>query len=304
MSDTPYDQTIRSLVRGAYDIQDLRVRTGNRLMANFRSKLGIEPDEQADDENEELLDQLERDYEQITDGVASITARRSFDYEGIISSYVELRMVDHFVKLKNQETRVFRDIERALSDIDIWTEFLEDVTGVGPAMAGCIVSEFDPYEGTYPSSFWAYAGLDVVDGEARSAKESHLKEVEYTDSEGNTKTKKSLGYNPFIKSKLLGVMGPSFLRTGSWYRKFYDDYRNRKENDADWEDATDAHLHRASIRYMVKQFVIDLHVKWRDLEDLPVSQPYHVAKLGKDDHGREERLGVEDPKRLDGYDAD
>jgi ribosomal protein S10 len=293
------DSLIRTLVRSRYDLQDLRIETGNRLIANFRAKLGIEPDEEAEGDAKALMQQLQKEHKRLTDGVAKITARRSYDFDGVITEYVELRMVDRYITLVNEETQTVRDIARALRDVDIWTEFLEDVTGVGPSMAGVIISEMDPHKAPYPSSFWSYAGLDVVDGEGRSRKKEHMKTVEYVNSDGEEDTRKSLGYNPFLKTKLMGVLGPSFLRASSDYRDHYDRYRHRKETDPDWDDASDGHLHQASLRYMVKQFLIDLHIKWRDLEDLPVSKPYHAAKQGKRTHDREATLGVTDPKRFD-----
>lgn len=40
--------------------------------------------------------------------------------------------------------------------------------------------------------------------------------------------RKSIGYNDFLHTKLLGVLGDSFVkRSGSEYRKVYDDYKNR-----------------------------------------------------------------------------
>lgn len=42
--------------------------------------------------------------------------------------------------------------------------------------------------------------------------------------------RKSIGYNDFLHTKLLGVLGDSFVkRSGSEYRKVYDDYKNRVE---------------------------------------------------------------------------
>jgi hypothetical protein len=296
-----HDQKIRNLVRGAYDLQELRIETGNRLIANFRTKLGIEPDEEAGADADELMEALETEHTRLTDGVAQITARYSFDFDGIISDYVELRMVDRYVNLVNEERRTFRDIKRALEGIPIWEEFLTDVDGVGPAMGGCIISELDPHKAPYPSSFWSYCGLGVIDGEGQSRKEEHLETVEYVNSDGETDTRKSLGYNPFIKTKLMGVLGPSLLKAGSEQRDHYDRYRHRKETDPDWAGASDGHLHQASLRYMVKQFLISLHMKWRDLEGLPVSRPYHAAKQGQDRHvsEREKQLGIENPKRFD-----
>lgn len=40
------------------------------------------------------------------------------------------------------------------------------------------------------------------------------------------------------------------------------------------------HIHRASLRYMMKCFLIELYVKWRTLEGLPVRPSYQEEKLG------------------------
>jgi hypothetical protein len=43
-----------------------------------------------------------------------------------------------------------------------------------------------------------------------------------------------------------------------------------------------------AIRYTIKIFLQDLWLKWRELEGLPVSAPYHEAILGHK-HGAEPR---------------
>jgi len=48
---------------------------------------------------------------------------------------------------------------------------------------------------------------------------------------------------------------------------------------------------RMALRYMVKMFLIDLHIAWRKAEGLPVSLPYHEAKLGYK-HGGESAVGI------------
>ena len=344
---------IRTLVKSLYQTQKLRIETGNRLGANFRRKLGIPEGEEPDEEQQDILDDLRSSYKRITDGIADVTKRPTYEFDGLISSFTELRMVDHYIRLDLEEGRIKRDIKDALEGIPIWEEFLKDVTGVGPTMAGVLISELDPHKAPYPVSFWTYCGLDTVsvwylveeegrtlekpkpvskeasdvyeaemnkwlevietkenelmavdeDGNAvrvyklitkgRSRRREHMVEKEYEDSEGNVKTRMSLSYNPFIKSKLMGVLASSFLRTGSEYREHYDRYRNRIENDPHHEDKTKAHIHQMSLRYMVKEFLKHLHLKWRDVVGLPVPPPYHVAKQNGNDHGLEEKLGIE-----------
>lgn len=274
-------QTIRMIVRGAYDIQKLRIETGNRLAANFRAKLGVEAGEK-DDQPEKVLDSLEKRYRLITDDIVLVTRKRTFEYDGVISNYTELCLVGHYLDLRAKEVRLFRDLERALKDVPIWKHFLKGVKGCGPAMAGVLISEIDITKARYASSLWKFAGLDVApDGRGRSRKAEHLEEVEYVNASGENATRRSITFNPFLKTKLVGVLGPAFLRAGeSKYRTIYDEYKLRLENHPAHAEKTKGHRHNMAVRYMVKIFLVDLYAAWRTLEGLPVSDTYAEAKLG------------------------
>lgn len=110
--------------------------------------------------------------------------------------------------------------------------------------------------------------------------------VTYTDKYGVEKEKKSIGYNPFLKTKLIGVLGTSFLRAGkdAKYAAIYYDYKNRQANRPDCQELRPVILHRRAIRYAVKMFLSDLWYAWRELEGLPTGDPYEVAKLGMPKH--------------------
>ena len=291
-----------------------------------------------------------------------------------------------------QEEKHFKDLEVALKPIPVYQSFLSKVVGVGPAMAGVILSEFDIYEAVYPSSFWKYAGLDVVtvghyeddngkkktmpvmklraaleddslrllttsgtpnevfgekltiDGKVvtfenvgRSRKEFCLEEREYLNKEGEMAIRNSITFNPFLKTKLVGVLGSSFLRAGatfvdgvklgaarrmdmakemgfelqkkkkdgpdvpkpddqvtaflrdnginvkverSPYGQAYYNYKDRLNNTRRHDDKSDGHKHNMAMRYMVKRFLVDLHIAWRTAEGLPVSVEYSEGKLG------------------------
>ncbi len=65
---------LKTLVRGAYDIQKLRIQMGNRIAANFRAKLGQSPSLSEDDLNKEavkVLKDLRLRYHKITDGITN-----------------------------------------------------------------------------------------------------------------------------------------------------------------------------------------------------------------------------------------
>jgi hypothetical protein len=313
MTDTIH--ILRAMVRGAYDLQQLRMQSGLRLCANFRAKLGVpegeeEETEEAEAKKESAIKLIKAEYRRLTDGITSekgrvMMAKLDFTGSAIISSQAEYALVGSYVALESQEARQFRDLTGTLEEIPIYSQYLVGVTGIGPAMAGVIIAYLDPAKARHVSSFWKYAGLDVSNGTGRSRREEHLVQREYLDRNGETKTRLGVTYNPFLKTKLMGVLGPSFLRSGSEWRKAYDDYKHRLETDparekltvAAWKKRfragdenirktwTPGRIHTAATRYMVKAFLQDLWVKWRTLEGLEVTVPYSEAKLGMPPHG-------------------
>ena len=284
----PEVSLLKAAVQGVYDTQKDRIAAGNRLVANFKIKLGVDPSVKEEENSKEINDTLDRlrlHYEKITEGVVKISKRVKLEKDGIISNHAELLMVKNWLDAIESEKTQTLIIKELLEDHPIYTEFLIRVGGCGPMMSAVIISSLDPTRAEYPSSFWKYCGLDVApDGKGRSKKSEHLIEVEYQDKDGQTKTKKSITFKPFIKTKLVGVLGPGILKahgkTPNKYGEIYYNYRNRLDNHPAHQDKVPAHKMRMSIRYMVKLFLIDLHQAWRKLEGLPVNPPYHEAKLG------------------------
>lgn len=334
--------SIKAATRGVYDLQKLRIQTGNRLCANWRATHGQAPGESEavlSAEDQDTLKVLRKHYKLITEGLLAIPRRRDFTGDEVISSYAELVLISQYEALLSAEARQFKDLEILLEEYPIYNEFLEPTRGIGPAMAAVIVSELDITKAKYASSLWKYAGLDVVtyfylkdrfhpdaptvlyerhpdgfktqgpavimpdsvffllkdgvpygsygldstqpgQGEGRSRRKPHLVQRSYTDREGNHALRMSLTFNPFLKTKLTGVLGPSFLRARSPYRAYYDAYKTRIEQLPQWAARTPKHRHNAAIRYMVKRFLVDLYTNWRALEGLEVYPEYAVAKLG------------------------
>jgi hypothetical protein len=328
---------LKLMVKGSYDLQGLRIQAGLRLCANFRAKLKAEskiPEEEmsedelaaAEDLSPEALDvikQLKDSYRRLTDGIArnrTIPAEKGFHGDELIAIYTELVLVDQYIRLEQQETAQFRQLIGTLEKIPIYIEYLADIRGVGPALAAVLITYLDPVKARHASSFWRYCGLDVgLDGAGRSRRAEHLIERSYIDKTGKQATRLSTTYNPWLKMKLLGALGPSFLRSNSPWRACFDNYKNRimsdpakqkvtlvewkkqfnemkkKVNGKEMEEADMAvamrllwspgRIKNAAIRYMVKQFLADFWLKWRALEGLPISEPYAVAKLHMQPHG-------------------
>lgn len=303
-------ELLRTMTFSAYDLQKLRIQVGLRLCANFRSKLAVKPnasDEELDDEAVKIIYELKDSYRRLTDGIVArrkhgLPAESNFVGDALISTYTELVLVDQYVGMEEKERLQFAQLSSVLAPIPVYDGYLKDVRGIGPAMAAVLISYFDPYKAERISDFWAYAGFDVApDGAGRSRREAHLIDREYVKANGSKATRKSVTYNPWLKSRLMGGMAASFMRTPDCpWRKVYNDYKHRLMTDPNRQkvtleeykklhktDPTEAakvwpplRIHRASLRYMIKMFLAEFWVKWREIEGLPVTPTYHEAKMG------------------------
>ena len=104
---------LRTLVRGIYNIQKLRIQMGNRLVGNFKVKLGQAPSESEstlDKKGEALLKQLRADYKKITDGIQALPTFKKFKSQGVIDTYTELCLVSSYDNLEGEEKIIPPDI--------------------------------------------------------------------------------------------------------------------------------------------------------------------------------------------------
>lgn len=348
-------EKIRSAVKQYYDLQKLRVASGNRLVANFytdkekineaveervrNGDIDVDLAEKQKEEGEKRLALILKDYDSLTKALnergGTIKKMLKEIHGEIIKSEEDYNIVSAFRGMLALENQHLKIVETAVKDHPLWDVFLKDVRGCGTLMSAVVISELDPYKARHCSSFWKYAGLDVVlrhgeegktvlfisqgspnsriyigeepipseglyiyeetglpipfdapiTGEGRSKKAHHLVDRTYTDHNGNIKETRGITYNAFLKSKLCGVLGTSFLRSGGKYRDIYDNYKNRLQNSVKHEKKTLKHRHNMAIRYAVKMFLRDCWVAWRTLEGLEVTDPYEVAILGHKPHG-------------------
>jgi len=121
-------------------------------------------------------------------------------------------------------------------------------------------------------------------------------------------------YDPWLHSRLLHSLATSFMKSKSPWRQVYDNYKHRLVTDPsrikmtsvqksklfrEGQDVghiwTPGRIHRASMRYMVKMFLLDFWREWRIIEGLPVVPSYAEAKLGlvhKGNHLPQSSLGL------------
>ena len=285
------ESLIRISVRSLYDQQKLRIQTGNRIVASFRDKLGIEPSQAEEEvpEGENILKMLRAEYKLITDGVKRITKTYK-PSSNLLTSVAEIKLIEAYEHLMKSEESHVKLIESELATYAIYTDFLKNVRGCGPLMSGVILSEIDIHKCNSISALWAYAGLDVVvttdtetgeiKEEGRSRKKHHLKPKQYTNRDGEIVDTVGITFNPFLKTKLVGVLGSSFIKLGGKYREIYDGYKHRLENHPRHSEKCKGHRHNMAVRYAVKEFLADLWTEWRMIEGLPVRSRYAEEKLG------------------------
>jgi len=198
-------------------------------------------------------------------------------------------LMSYSEELIAHEKDIEKIIAQEIKDVPLWKLFLENVKGVGPIMAGVILTEFDINK-PRPSHFCSFAGL--APGKDRKEKG------------------KKCPYNQFLRAKLCGVLGSSFLKcksvpySGYYYNRKMrleqsdveieerlrvedrkkKQYKGQSTRIVKWRDAYPDHRHKAANRYMIKMFLIDLHIAWREIEGLEVSKPYAEEYLGRKHH--------------------
>lgn len=234
MSQTNLD-ALKASVSGAYQLQKLRIQIGNRIVAYLKHKVGQQDgmsEEELEKEAQNFLQQLRKDYNSITEGALNYPSLKQFKPCGYIDQYSELSLVEQYVNMEKAEDDAFKRMAKEVQEYPLWREWLVDVKGIGPAMAAVLLTRIDIHKATYRSSLEKFAGIDVAqDGAGRSKRKEHLVNNEYTSKTGSKKTRKSITFQPFLKTKLMGVLAGSFLKCkNEKYSGIYYDYKNRYEN--------------------------------------------------------------------------
>lgn len=174
------------------------------------------------------------------------------------------------IRFTELEGELDRDIAREVRNYSFF-EQMNALKGIGPLLAAKLIALIDIERADTVSALWRYAGYAVINGE----RERPVK--------GET-----LHYNKRLKTTLY-LVGTSFLRANSPYRRVYDSARQHyDETRPEW---TPLHRHRAAQRKMVKQFLAHLWERWRKVEGLPTRALYVQEYLGHDHISRPEDFG-------------
>ena len=153
------------------------------------------------------------------------------------------------------EKEMKKYLKNSLNGVPIWEEWLSKVKGIGEVLGCALIAFIDIKKAKHPSNIWSYFGLAPNQKRKRGEK---------------------VNYNPLAKT-IAWKIADCFIKSKSPYRKIYDE--RKKYEQEKHPELTKGHINMRARRYMVKRFLVDLYVKWRELEGLPVSKPYVVDVL-------------------------
>lgn len=209
-----------------------------------------------------------------------------------------------------QEQEMAKLMEERLAQHPAWP-WLKRVRGIGPTLAGKLVSRLDVTRAETPSSFWAYCGLATVPGvEYRCATcglsgsfpERYRVSGQHVELGGTrpcpgemtrvagpdrgvrvAQPKPGRGekasYDRHAK-KTCYLIGTSFLRSGGEFERFYR--RERKKLDETRRGWAEGRKHLTALRKTEKLFLAQLWIVWRQALDLPITRPYAQAQEEQD----------------------
>lgn len=165
------------------------------------------------------------------------------------------------------ELEIKKYLEKDIKQHPLWKNYLKDVKGIGPIFASALINNIDIEKAQHASSLWKYCGLgvDLETGEADKRKKGQ-----------------KISWNPFLK-KTCYLIGTSFIKSKGKYRTIYDTskefYQKKFPNEVPVKGTkivkyTKGHIHAMSMRRATKLFLAEMWLVWREMENLPVSEPF------------------------------
>jgi hypothetical protein len=131
---------------------------------------------------------------------------------------------------------------------------MSKVHGVAELLALKVAVHIDIERCQKISSLWRYAGYGVVEGSRERLKKGE-----------------KASFNRDLKTACW-LVARSMIRLNSPYRAVYDEARRRyDETRPDW---TNGHKHNAALGKMIKVWLSHVWLRWRELEGLPITNPY------------------------------
>jgi len=264
-----------TLTRDLWTIDDTKNRIGHQIRAKVQNDLLSGSPHW--EEIKRMRGDKESDRKEIASLIKKALKELGYD-EDEITNQRDLALAQHstYQLLDIMKNEVAKSLTGELINMPIWTGYLQQVTGISTLTASKLlylvknVTRFNQ-----PSKLMKYAGLAVIDGVSDKPKRGE-----------------ELHYDPELKSLLLGVIGDNFIKSGSQYRRVYDERKKYTvQHRPEWgvnpktkKEGYKAHYHADARRVMVKRFVMEFwKAGWLASGQEVPTKPYAVRILGHDE---------------------
>jgi len=210
--------------------------------------------------NEITLDFLES--QGIDRKPGKVTPYRVFDSKTLRTALATVQndQTKEYQVLQSSEEDYRMGLETFLSKHPLHEVLFNELSFLPTGPKGIISGWIQIDKAEFPSSIWKYFGLDQA--------------------------KKSAGkgtHNEYFKTKLISELGPALIKEESPWSLTYRNYRarvDREIQEGKRPKTNPSHIHVMAIRYTVKQFLVEVHRRWRIQEGLPTSQPFQPNRVG------------------------
>lgn len=207
-----------------------------------------------------------------------------FDDDDNLKKYMD-KILDND---KDNEELVLKAAKEELKKYPIFTRYLDKIRGIGPSLSlglvGIVlnkgIGQFD-----YSSSLRHYFGIHPV----KHPSEDRMVSAKY-------KKGMKADFSVEYKSLILGRLADNLIKQNEFYKNIYDNYKLRvlsrkytvdelknlgyKKEKALEGRLSNGHAHNMAKRKMCQVFIDHLWRTWREIEGLPLTDPYPIAKLG------------------------
>ena len=181
-------------------------------------------------------------------------------------------------------------LKKAVEKEPLYTEYLKGIPGCGPITSAYLMASLNTYRTRHPSAYVRYCGLDVRPDPKNPEKmigtnKSTTRQSVYINKNGEADVNNSLGYNPLLKSRILGILVPGFLKVkDSTYADIYYNtkayYSNRPDLQEAFKGKTGKSAHKMAMRKVAYYFIVDYWLAERRLKGLPLNGGTYEEKLG------------------------
>ena len=200
---------------------------------------------------------------------------------------------DYAREQKRLEEQKVRILAKELKHFPLWTEWMQNVRGIGPILAGNVLGEGGPPERfASVSAYWRYFGLAVVDGRTERAVEGEKRHFSRKLKTASWKIgesfKKIQGpYHDFYALRKAAEVARAPHRNTILIARAVEQGKHRtvdaKAGDKGLPEGSvtglRAYLDRLALRWTTKVFLSHVWEKSRLLNGMPAGRPYVIEQL-------------------------